>query len=122
MEATLGLTLGSLNIAAGPYPGEYLVREAMARLIGQYPELTYQIFEMDLSEIPGSLLTRKFDIAVADISSVDDDPRFATEPLIDDPLFYVCRWDHPLAKLSTVDLSEVRSYSLVANFTPVAIL
>jgi DNA-binding transcriptional LysR family regulator len=116
--ATLGLNLGSLYIATGPYPGEYLVPEALARLICQYPELTYRISEMDWSDIPDSLLTRNFDIAVADISSVDDDPRFDTELLIDDPLFYVCRRDHPLANRSNVDLSEVRSYPLVANSVP----
>ncbi len=116
--ATLGLTLGSLSIATGPYPGEYLVPEALARLIGQYPELSYQISEMDWSEIPDSLLTRNADIAVADIGSIDDDPRFDTELLIDDPLFYVCRRDHPLANRSHVALSEVRSYPLVANSVP----
>lgn len=116
--AALGLTLGSLHIATGPYPGECLVPEALARLIEKYPELTYRISEMDWSDIPDSLLTRTFDIGVADISSVDDDPRFDTEPLIDDPLFYVCRPDHPLANHSNVDLSEIRSYPLVANRVP----
>ncbi len=116
--ATLGLTRGSLHIATGPYPGEYLVPEALARIIGQYPELTYRISEMDWSDIPDSLLTRNFDIAVADIGSVEDDPRFDTELLIDDPLFYVCRRDHPLANLSDVDLSEVYSYPLITNSVP----
>jgi DNA-binding transcriptional LysR family regulator len=118
VEATLGLTLGSLCVAVGPYPGEYLVPEAMARIIGQYPELTYRISEMDWSEIPDSLLNRNVDIAVADISSVDDDPRFDTELLMDDPLFYVCGRDHPLANRSNVGLSEIRSYPLVANSVP----
>jgi len=90
----------------------------LARLIGQYPELTYRVSEMDWSDIPDSLLTRNFDIAIADISSVDDDPRFDTELLIDDPLFYVCRRDHLLANRCDVDLSEIRSYPLVANSVP----
>lgn len=116
--ATLGLKLGSLHVATGPYPGEYLVPEALARIIEQHPKLTYRISEMDWSDIPDSLLTRNFDIAVADIGSVEDDPRFDTELLIDDPLFYVCRRDHPLAKRSYVDLSEVYSYPLVACSVP----
>ncbi len=118
VRATLGLTQGSLYIATGPYPGESLVPEALARLIGQYPELSYRISEMDWSQIPDSLLARTIDIAVADISSAEDDPRFDTELLIDDPLFYVCRRDHPLANRSDVDLTEVRSYPLVANSVP----
>lgn len=116
--AALGLTLGSLYIAAGPYPGEYLVPEALARLIGQYPELTYRISEMDWSETPDSLLACNVDIAVADLSSVENDLRFTTELLIDDPFFYVCRSGHPLANRSNVDLSEVHSYPLVANSVP----
>jgi DNA-binding transcriptional LysR family regulator len=118
VRATLGLTQGSLCIATGPYPGESLVPEALARLIGQYPKLSYRISEMDWSQIPDSLLARTIDIAVADISSAEDDPRFDTELLIDDPLFYVCRRDHPLANRSDVDLAEVRSYPLVANSVP----
>jgi DNA-binding transcriptional LysR family regulator len=118
VRATLGLTQGSLCIATGPYPGESLVPEALARLLGQYPKLSYRISEMDWSQIPDSLLARTIDIAVADISSAEDDPRFDTELLIDDPLFYVCRRDHPLASRSDVDLAEVRSYPLVANSVP----
>jgi DNA-binding transcriptional LysR family regulator len=94
------------------------VPEALARLIGQYPELSYRIFEMDWSDIPTSLLARTVDIALADDSSVDDDPRFDTELLIEDPLFYVCRRDHPLANRGHVALSEVRLYPLVANSVP----
>lgn len=73
---------------------------------------------MDSSQIPDSLLTRNFDIAIADISSVYGDPRFDTEPLIDDPLYCVCRRDHPLANLSDVDLREVHSYSLMGYSVP----
>ena len=105
--AILGLAQGSLRIATGPCPEEYLVPEALARLIQQSPRLTYRVSEMDWSQILDSLLTHNFDIAVADISSVDGDPRFDTEPLIDDPLYYVCRRDHPLANLSDVDLSDI---------------
>lgn len=116
--ATLGLKLGSLHVATGPYPGEYLVPEALARIIEQHPKLTYRISEMDWREIPDSLLTRAFDVAVADISSVENDSRFDTELLIDDPLLYVCRRGHPLANRGKVDLGEIRSYPLVANSVP----
>ena len=116
--ATLGLKLGSLHVATGPYPGEYLVPEALARLIALHPELTYRISEMDWSEIQESMLTRTIDVAVADISSVEDDPRFETELLIDDPLFYVCRRGHPLANRDKVSFREIRSYPLVANSVP----
>ncbi|MFT4672324.1 MAG: DNA-binding transcriptional LysR family regulator [Candidatus Azotimanducaceae bacterium] len=73
---------------------------------------------MDWSQIPDSLLTRNYDIAIADISSVYGDPKFDNEPLIDDPLYYVCRRDNPLANLSDVDLREAHSYPLIGNSVP----
>lgn len=118
VAASLGLSLGTLSVACGPYPGEYLVPAAVGRLLTKHPELAYRLIEMDWGNIPEALLLREIDIAVADISSVKGDSRFCTEVLIDDPLFYVSRQGHPLARCEGVSFEQVRRYPLVANRVP----
>jgi DNA-binding transcriptional LysR family regulator len=118
VAASLGLSLGTLSVACGPYPGEYLVPAAVGRLLTKHPELAYRLIEMDWGNIPESLLLREIDIAVADISSVKGDSRFRTDVLIDDPLYYVSRRDHPLAARDKLSFEQVQQYPLVANRVP----
>jgi len=118
VDAILGLQQGLLSVATGPYPGEYLVPEAMARLVKEYPTLTYRLSEMDWRTISDAILARTVEIAIADIGIASADQRLEVELLIDDPLFYICRPGHPLANQRDVSFEDIHHYPLVSNSIP----
>lgn len=111
----LGMVRGSLVISTGPYPGDALVPEAVAALMQRAPDIHCLIREVDWTAIPLQLLERQSDLAIADISEVESDERFATELLITDPFYFVCRSQHPLARKSRVDFSDFGRYPLVGS-------
>jgi DNA-binding transcriptional LysR family regulator len=118
MGDLLGLTRGSLVVSTGPYPGDALVPDAVAALMRQAPDLHCHIREADWVDVASHLLERKSDLAVADISGVEKDERFATELLNTDSLHFVCRSRHPLAGKGEVNYEEFGPYPLVGNRVP----
>jgi DNA-binding transcriptional LysR family regulator len=117
----LGLTSGSLVISTGPYPGDALVPDALAAFMCEAPDIRCRVREADWTDIPDHLLARESDLAVADISGVEDDERFATELLLTWPFFFVCRAGHPLAGRRRVGASDFAHYPLVGNRLPARI-
>lgn len=118
LSALLGMETGSFTLATGPCMGDYLVPEAMARLIREHRKLNYRLHERDWADIPTTVLEQEVELAVADITSACDDPRFETELLISSPLYYTCRRDHPLANRRNVPLEDVGLYPLAATSLP----
>ncbi len=116
--ALLGLSSGTLSVASGPYPGDALVPDAMARLIGRYPGLSCRLLELDWTEVVGQLLARQVDLVVADLDAVSGDERFESEPLLDHRFHFVCREEHPLAHRRQLELEDVMAYPLVGNQMP----
>jgi DNA-binding transcriptional LysR family regulator len=114
----LGLASGSLVVSTGPYPGDALVPDALAAFMRGAPDIPCRVREADWTDIPDHLLNRESDLAVADISGVEGDERFATELLITDPFYFVCRSQHPLAHGRRVDASDFASFPLVGNRVP----
>jgi DNA-binding transcriptional LysR family regulator len=118
MADLLGLASGSLVISTGPYPGDALVPDAVAGLMRRAPGIYCRIREADWTDVPGHLLERESDLAVADISAVEDDERFSTELLTTAPFYFVCRSGHPLARQTTVCQADFSEYPLVGNRVP----
>lgn len=114
----LGMVRGSLVISTGPFPGDALVPDAVAALMQRAPDIHCLVREVDWTGVPRQLLDRESDLAVADIGEVEDDERFATELLITDPFYFVCRSQHPLAGKRRVDHSDFGPYPLVGNRVP----
>lgn len=113
-----GLASGSLVVSTGPYPGDALVPDALAAFMRGAPDVWCRVREADWTDIPAHLLNRESDLAVADLSGVEGDERFATELLITDPFYFVCRSQHPLAHGRRVDASDFARYPLVGNRVP----
>lgn len=114
----LGMVRGSLVISTGPYPGDALVPDAVAALMRRAPDIKCIIREVDWTGAPRHLLDRESDLAVADLGEVENDERFATELLITDPFYFVCRSQHPLARKRRVGHSDFGRYPLVGNRVP----
>jgi DNA-binding transcriptional LysR family regulator len=114
----LGMVRGRLVISTGPYPGDTLVPDAVAALMQRAPDIHCHIREVDWTGVARHLLDRESDLGVADISEVEGDERFATELLITDPFYFVCRSRHPLASKSRVELADFGRYALVGNRMP----
>ena len=114
----LGLASGSLVVSTGPYPGDALVPDALAAFMRGAPDIRCRVREADWEDIPGQLLGRESDLAVADISGVEDDERFTTELLLTEPFFFVCRSGHPLAGRHRVSAADFAHYPLVGNRVP----
>ncbi len=116
--ALLGLAGGTLSVACGPYPGDALVPDALARLVGRHPGVRCRLLELDWTEVVDQLLARQVDLVVADLDAVRGDERFEAEPLLDHRFHFVCRADHPLARRRRVALAEVMAYPLIGNRMP----
>ena len=95
-----------------------MVPDALAAFMRGAPDIRCRVREADWTDIPGHLLGRESDLAVADISVVEDDERFTTELLLTEPFFFVCRSGHPLAGRHRVSAADFVHYPLVGNLVP----
>jgi DNA-binding transcriptional LysR family regulator len=92
-----GLDIGELRVGAGAYPAEISVGQAAGQLISRHPGLRVDVATTDLRVLVEGVLTRRLDLAVVELSTVDGDSRINTEALPKHPGCFYCRAGHPLA-------------------------
>jgi DNA-binding transcriptional LysR family regulator len=118
LDLLAGAEQGLLRIAAGIYPAEISVGQAVARLIASRPALRVRISVRDWPQILEGVLAEKFDIGVCELSAAQGDPRLVLAPLQSHPGVLFCRSDHPLAGARSVAADEVRRFPLVLSSIP----
>jgi len=112
MQLLAGLDEGTLAVAAGPYPAEVSVAEAIGRLSRAHPRLRISCATMDPDQVVGEVLAERIDVGVAGTTGWNQDPRLVVEPLAGHRVYFACRPGHPLARSGRVSLQQTSQYPL----------
>lgn len=118
LDAQRTLRSGSVTVAAGPYPHEVSVTEAVIRLARRYPQLLIEVVEGDWRGLAPLMLERGVELGLFDTSAVAADRRFVTEALPAHKGHFFCRPGHPLAGRSGLGLRQVLAYPFVGPRGP----
>jgi DNA-binding transcriptional LysR family regulator len=118
IELAKGVEFGSLTVAAGIYPSEMFIHEALAELSRQRPWIQCSLIVKDWAGVMEDVLTARCDIGIADTQHASENPDLATEPLrnIVCPMF--CRAGHPLTKLAAPRFEDLLQYPWVGPSLP----
>lgn len=113
-----GLEVEVLRVSAGPYPAEIAVAPALGRLTSRYPQLRIEYSTCNWREIIGKLLQAQLDIAVVELSVVNQEPRLLAEALPRHRGVFYCRAEHPLLQQATPDIEQIFSYPFAGTALP----
>lgn len=94
-----GLSAGSLSIVAGAHAGEISGHLAIASMLARHPGVRVRLKIMEWNRIAQPLLSREADLALAEISIAESDPRLVAESVATHRLIFVTRPGHPLTRL-----------------------
>jgi len=112
------LRAGRLTVGAGPYPLDYGVIEAVARLARAHPGLQIELVEGQWRDFAPRLLSGEVEVAVMETSIVEADARFQVQRLPARPGGFFCRAGHSLAGRRGLTLAEVLAWPLVGVRIP----
>lgn len=118
VRLALGLETGSLAIGAGPYPANISVGKACGLLLRDHPGLRLDIRVADWPSLLQAVLDKTLDLAVAEISAVAGDSRFAAEALPRHRGYFICNPQHPLVHETSLTLEQVRAFPIVSSSLP----
>ena len=110
-----GLELGTLVIAAGPYPAESQVAEAVARVARAHPGLRIECRALDTPQVVRDVLTECADVGITTVDGLEHEPRLIIEPLPQRRAYIACRPGHPLTHETALTLERVFRFPLVST-------
>jgi DNA-binding transcriptional LysR family regulator len=119
-EITLlqGLESGELSVGAGLYPAEISVGTAIGRLSARYPGLRISLRAAAWREVADAARAGQVDIAVVELSALQDEPRLRLDPLPGHPALIVCRPGHPLLSEKSLSPEKVFRYPFAGPRLP----
>ena len=118
LQLMQGLEIGALRIGAGPYPAEACVGPAIGRLATKHPRLRVTVDTGDWRDMLQGLLAARIDLAVVELSVVEQDARLALEPLPQHVAAFYCRPGHPLLKEKAPTLERLFQFPVVSAKLP----
>jgi DNA-binding transcriptional LysR family regulator len=113
-----GLEIGELVVGVGPYGGAALVGPVLARLNQQHPKLRIRVVVAPWTELPARVRAREVDVMVAELSDVEQQDDFESQPLSAHRLFVVCRAGHPLTTTPDRTALDVFRYPMAGPLLP----
>ena len=118
IELAKGVEFGSLAVAAGIYPSEMFIEEALAELSRQRPWIQCSLVVKDWAGVMEDVLTARCDIGIADTQHASENPELTTEHLrkVVCPVF--CRSGHPLTKIEAPTFEDLLNYPWVGPSLP----
>lgn len=118
IELAKGVEFGSLAVAAGIYPSEMFIEEALAELSRQRPLIQCSLVVKDWAGVVENVLTARCDIGIADIQHASENTELMTEHLrkVVCPVF--CRAGHPLTKMEAPTFEDLLHYPWVGPSLP----
>jgi DNA-binding transcriptional LysR family regulator len=115
IQLLAGLDTGTLEVAAGPYPGESTAAEAIARVTVAYPRLKIVLEVSSPEQVHQHVLEGKVDVGVASTFAIEQDARVTVEPMPPRRIYMAARPSHPLAGVPQLTMDRVLEYPLVTT-------
>lgn len=103
---------GILNIVSSPSIGQMMIPQAIAAFREEHPQVKLTFQYLGYAPLKERLLNHQADLGVT-ILPVDH-PNLDVTPLAQGQLVCICPYNHPLSRLSTLTLAEMRPYPLIS--------
>ena len=106
---------GQIAMGAGPYPGETIVPDALARFVATHPLVRVRVLVRgEWDELLRRLRARELEFLVCETSTLAGEHDLEVEPLSTHALYCVARRGHPLGRRAPVRLVQLFAYPLLA--------
>lgn len=92
-----------------------LLPQAVAAFMAEHPAVQVRQRSATEAELERSLLAREVDLAIADVSQWEADPRYRVIRLLPQRWFFYCRPGHPLDGEKAVDCARLFNYPLATS-------
>ena len=106
------LKQGHIHIGLPPISGTLYFPEIIKTFTDLYPRIDLQIYEAGAYKVKNALLDGTVDIVVS--MELESEANLDVIPLINDPLVVYVNQDHPLARQSSVTLTDLKNESFIA--------
>ena len=103
---------GILNIVSSPSIGQMMIPQAIAAFREDHPQVKLTFQYLGYVPLKERLLNHQADLGVT-ILPVDH-PNLDVTPLAQGQLVCICPYNHPLSRLSTLTLADMRPYPLIS--------
>jgi DNA-binding transcriptional LysR family regulator len=103
---------GQLNIGAGPYAAELIVRPVLKTLMSGRPELRTRVGIDHWLSLVRRLRSGEFSLVIAEFSELTGEPDLEISPLTRHQGYFLVRANHPLLKKPKTDVIDVLQFSL----------
>jgi DNA-binding transcriptional LysR family regulator len=113
-----GLEAGSLAIGAGPFAFELSVAMAVAAMARNHPRLLLRLVQGYWDSLTQEVLAGSLDIAVAEVTDAEQEPRLSVERLGERRGVFYCRAGHPLLDRPSPSFKEIAAFPLAMNPLP----
>ena len=115
-----GLHSGQLHVGGGPYPGQSMLADALARFVADYPRVIVRVMMRDWDELLRRLRAREIEFFVSETSTFGGEIDLDVEPLDAHPTLIYARHGHPLVARAPVSFADgfVYPYAAVSRIPP----
>lgn len=103
---------GILNIVSSPSIGQMMIPQAIAAFREEHPQVKLTFQYLGYAPLKERLLHHQADLGVT-ILPVEH-PNLDVTPLAQGQLVCICPYNHPLSRLSTLTLADMRPYPLIS--------
>jgi DNA-binding transcriptional LysR family regulator len=107
-----GVQGGQLNIGAGPYAAELIVRPVLKTLLSDNPELRTRVGIDHWLSLVRRLRSGEFSLVIAELSELSGEPDLEIRPLTMHQGYFLVRPDHPQLKKTKTALLDVLQFPL----------
>ena len=106
---------GSISIGISPTPASVCLRPCLSALAKAHPRLRVIAAVGRTQEIIDDLRDEKYDLAIVDVSAVDDPGGLNIELLAPLPGGFLCRREHPLLDSKRVSIGDLQRYPIACS-------
>ena len=103
---------GILNIVSSPSIGQMMIPQAIAAFRDDHPQVKLTFQYLGYAPLKERLLNHQADLGVT-ILPVEH-PNLESTPLSKGQLVCICPYNHPLSRLGTLTLADMRPYPLIS--------
>lgn len=109
----LGIDTGRVSIGTMPLAQTYLIPTAVNLLLAQRPEAKIGVTGGSYDDLLHGLRHGEFDMLIGALRDPLPIQDVVQEPLFEDPMAIIGRWDHPLAKHKNLKLDDLAQFAWV---------